>query len=113
MTVSDPTVLLVDDDPLLRGFLADNLIADGVAVVSAESLADAQSCAVFPLFAAESLAGALRRIELSPPDVVVVDVALPDGSGLDLVARVRGSAQAGTRGGHAVPSVRSLCARGA
>jgi len=80
MTVSDPTVLLVDDDPLLRGFLADNLIADGFAVVSAESLADA-----------------LRRIELSPPDVVVVDVALPDGSGLDLVARVRGSAQAGTR----------------
>jgi len=80
MTVSDPTVLLVDDDPLLRGFLADNLIADGFAVVSAESLADA-----------------LRRIELSPPDVVVIDVALPDGSGLDLVARVRGSAQAGTR----------------
>ena len=27
MTVHDPTVLLVDDDPLLRGFLADNLIA--------------------------------------------------------------------------------------
>jgi len=86
MPATDPTVLLVDDDPLLRGFLADNLIADGFAVGSADSLADA-----------------LRRIELAPPDVAVVDVGLPDGSGLELVARVRASGQAGTRVDPALP----------
>jgi DNA-binding response OmpR family regulator len=80
MSASDPTVLLVDDDPLVRGFLADNLIADGFAVVAAESLGEA-----------------LRRLELAPPDVAVVDVGLPDGSGLELVARVRAAGEAGTR----------------
>ena len=80
MPATHPTVLLVDDDPLLCGFLADNLIADGFTVVAADSLAEA-----------------LRRLELEPPNVAVVDVGLPDGSGLELVARVRASGQAGTR----------------
>ena len=86
MTAHDPTVLLVDDDPLVRGFLADNLIADGFAVVAAESLDEA-----------------LRRLELAPPDVAVVDVGLPDGSGLELVSRVRASGRAGTRLDPALP----------
>jgi DNA-binding response OmpR family regulator len=86
MRAHDPTVLLVDDDPLLRGFLADNLIADGFAVSSADSLAEA-----------------LRRVELAPPDVVVLDVGLPDGSGLELVSRVRASGRAGTRMDPALP----------
>jgi DNA-binding response OmpR family regulator len=86
MSASDPTVLLLEDDPLVRGFLADNLIADGFAVTAADSLAEA-----------------LRRLELSPPDVVIVDVGLPDGSGLELIAHVRASAQAGTRVDPALP----------
>jgi DNA-binding response OmpR family regulator len=86
MTAHDPTVLLVDDDPLVRGFLADNLIADGFAVVAAESLDEA-----------------LRRLELAPPNVAVVDVGLPDGSGLELVSRVRASGRAGTRLDPALP----------
>ena len=40
MSATDPTVLLVDDDPRVRGFLADNLIADGFAVVGADTLAE-------------------------------------------------------------------------
>ena len=95
MSASHPTVLLVDDDPLVRGFLADNLIADGFAVVTADSLADA-----------------LRRLELAPPDVAVVDVGLPDGSGLELVGHVRGSGRAGTRVDPALP-VLVLSGRGA
>jgi DNA-binding response OmpR family regulator len=91
----EPTVLLVEDDPLVRGFLADNLIADGFAVVGAETLAEG-----------------LRRIELAPPDVAVVDVALPDGSGLELVARVRAAGQAGTRMDPALPML-VLSGRGA
>jgi DNA-binding response OmpR family regulator len=86
MSATDPTVLLVEDDPLVRGFLADNLIADGFAVVGAESLGEA-----------------LRRLELAPPDVAVVDVCLPDGSGLELLARVRAAGSAGTRVDPALP----------
>ncbi len=86
MSATDPTVLLVEDDPLVRGFLADNLIADGFAVVGAESLGEA-----------------LRRLELAPPDVAVVDVCLPDGSGLELLARVRAAGTAGSRVDPALP----------
>ena len=70
MSASDPTVLLVEDDPLVRGFLADNLTADGYDVLVADTLHDA-----------------LRLLEFAPPDVAIVDVGLPDGSGLDLIAR--------------------------
>jgi DNA-binding response OmpR family regulator len=86
MSATDPTVLLVEDDPLVRGFLADNLIADGFAVVGADSLGEA-----------------LRRLEAAPPDVAVVDVGLPDGSGLELLARVRAAGSAGTRVDPALP----------
>src|SRR5688500_5143540 len=95
MRATEPTVLLVEDDPLSRGFLADNLIADGFAVVGAETLAEG-----------------LRRIELAPPDVVVVDVGLPDGSGLELVARVRAAGPAGPRLDPALPML-VLSGRGA
>jgi DNA-binding response OmpR family regulator len=72
MSATDPTVLLVEDDPLVRGFLADNLLADGFAVTGADTLREA-----------------LRLLELEAPDVAIVDVALPDGSGLELLSRVR------------------------
>src|SRR5215210_5655392 len=86
MTPAAATLLLVEDDPLVRGFLADNLIADGYAVVAADTLGEA-----------------LRRLELAPPDVLVVDIGLPDGSGLELVTRVRASSRAGTRVDPALP----------
>ena len=95
MTVPDPTVLLVEDDPLVRGFLADNLIADGFAVVGADTLAEG-----------------LRRLELAPVDLVIVDVGLPDGSGLELCARVRATGHAGARVDPALP-VLVLSGRGA
>jgi DNA-binding response OmpR family regulator len=73
MTVAaPPRILLVEDDAVLRTFLADNLTADGFAPLEAESVADA-----------------LRLLEHAPPDLALIDLALPDGSGLDLIARVR------------------------
>src|SRR5215213_3925495 len=75
MTATDTTVLLVEDDPLVRGFLADNLIADGYGVVGADTLREG-----------------LRLLEAGALDVAIVDVGLPDGSGLELVARVRATA---------------------
>jgi DNA-binding response OmpR family regulator len=67
-----PTILLVEDDPVLRTFLADNLTADGYDLVLAESLRDG-----------------LRELEYGRPDLAIVDLGLPDGSGLELIGRVR------------------------
>ena len=95
MSAFEPTVLLVDDDPLVRGFLADNLIADGYVVTGADTLHEG-----------------LRLIELAPPDVAIVDVGLPDGSGLDLVTRVRAADEAVSRVDPALPLL-VLSGRGA
>ncbi len=67
------TLLVVEDDAATRAFLADNLVADGFLVETAGSLQDGVS-----------------RLERSFPDAVLADVNLPDGSGLDLLRRVRG-----------------------
>jgi DNA-binding response OmpR family regulator len=66
------TLLLVEDDPVVRTFLADNLTADGFQVLLADCLRDG-----------------LRLLEYKRPDLAVVDVGLPDGSGLDLIRTVR------------------------
>ena len=66
------TLLLVEDDHGLRTFLADNLTADGYDVLLADTVHDA-----------------VRLLEYKQPDLALVDVGLPDGSGLDLIARVR------------------------
>src|SRR3954447_8047754 len=69
----DPaTLLLVEDDPLVRTFLADNLTADGYELLVADTVRDA-----------------LRALEYKQPDLAIVDLGLPDGSGLELVRRVR------------------------
>ena len=62
----------MEDDPVLRTFLADNLTADGYELIVAETLRDG-----------------LRELEYKRPDLAIVDLGLPDGSGLDLIARVR------------------------
>jgi len=59
-----PTIVLVEDDPVLSTFLADNLSADGYEPVVAETLRDG-----------------LRELEFRRPDLVIVDLGLPDGSG--------------------------------
>jgi DNA-binding response OmpR family regulator len=69
-----PTLLVVEDDPVIRTFLADNLTADG-----------------YDLIVADCVREGLRLLELFAPDVVVLDLGLPDGSGLELLKRVRGA----------------------
>ncbi len=67
-----PTLLVVDDDPLVRLTIADQLRHDGYAPIEADSLESArQLSAQFH------------------PDGFVIDVGLPDGSGLDLVREAR------------------------
>ncbi len=67
------TLLVVEDDAATRAFLADNLTADGFLVEPAGSLREG-----------------VARLDASFPDAVLADVNLPDGSGLDLLRRVRG-----------------------
>jgi DNA-binding response OmpR family regulator len=66
------TILVVEDDDATRTFLADNLTADG-----------------FELLVADSVRDGIRLLETKFPDLALIDVGLPDGSGLDLVRRVR------------------------
>ncbi|TML02777.1 MAG: response regulator transcription factor [Actinobacteria bacterium] len=66
------TILVVEDDDATRTFLADNLTADGFALLVADCARDG-----------------IRLMETKFPDLALIDVGLPDGNGLDLVRRVR------------------------
>ena len=73
MTADDAaTILVVEDDDATRTFLADNLTADG-----------------YDLLVAECARDGARLLETKFPDLLVLDVGLPDASGLDLLRRVR------------------------
>jgi DNA-binding response OmpR family regulator len=72
MTPDAARILVVEDDPVIRTFLADNLTADGYELLVADTFGDA-----------------LRALEYQRPDLAVIDLKLPDGSGLDLIRRVR------------------------
>ena len=80
LTSDAPTILVVEDDAATRSFLADNLIADGYEPLVAESAREG-----------------LRLLETRFPDLALVDVMLPDGSGLDLVRHVREAGESGAR----------------
>jgi DNA-binding response OmpR family regulator len=72
MRSETPTLLLVEDDPVLSTFLADNLTADGFELVQADAGHDG-----------------LRDLEFRRPDLAILDLGLPDGSGIELLTRVR------------------------
>jgi DNA-binding response OmpR family regulator len=73
-------ILVVEDDVPTRTFLADNLTADGYSLLVAATLRDA-----------------LRTLEYHHVDLAVVDLGLPDGSGLELLCRVREAGGGGAR----------------
>ena len=66
------TILVVEDDDATRTFLADNLTADG-----------------FELLVADCARDGVRLLETKFPDLVLLDLGLPDASGFELVRRVR------------------------
>ena len=89
MTADDPaTILVVEDDAPTRTFLADNLTADG-----------------YDLLVAGTIDQALIELESRRPDLAVVDLRLPDGSGLDLIRIVRCADGVGSRIDPALPLV--------
>lgn len=65
-------VLLVEDDPAIARSVIYTLERDGLAVTHSLLLSDAR-----------------RQLELGAPDLLILDVGLPDGSGLDLCREIR------------------------
>jgi two-component system catabolic regulation response regulator CreB len=71
-----PKILVVEDEPAIAESLAYSLRRDGFAVTVAPSLAAAE----------RDVSG---HDGAGPPDLVVLDLMLPDGSGFDLIGQVR------------------------
>jgi two-component system, OmpR family, KDP operon response regulator KdpE len=67
-------VLVVDDEPQVQRFLRPSLIAEGYDVVSATSGRTA-----------------LEQFQARQPDVVVLDLGLPDMDGKEVITRIRAS----------------------
>jgi len=65
-------VLVIDDDPVFRALVTAVLCKDGHPVVPAGSGAEA-----------------LDAMAAQPPDLIVLDIELPDMSGLELLSRLR------------------------
>jgi DNA-binding response OmpR family regulator len=72
MTDDAASILVVEDDHATRTFLADNLTADGYEVLACDSARDA-----------------LRLLETKAPDLLLLDLGLPDLAGLEVLRRLR------------------------
>jgi two-component system, OmpR family, KDP operon response regulator KdpE len=66
------TVLVVDDEPPIRRFLRTSLTAVGHRVVVAENAAEA-----------------LATMTAEKPDVIILDLGLPDRSGFEVITEIR------------------------
>jgi two-component system response regulator MprA len=67
-----PSVLVVDDEPGILDFVEMGLAQDGIDVIRATSAA-----------------AGIELARSEGPDLMIIDVGLPDGDGFDLLARVR------------------------
>jgi two-component system KDP operon response regulator KdpE len=68
----DPAVVLIEDEPQIRRFLRATLTSQG-----------------FRLFEAATGADGLVEVGARQPDVVIVDLGLPDMDGLEVIRRLR------------------------
>ena len=67
-----PCIVIVDDEPGIVDFVEMGLAQEGITVI-----------------AAGSVTAGLRAVRAERPDLVIVDIGLPDGNGFDLLARIR------------------------
>lgn len=69
------TVLIVEDDDLNLRFFNDLLLSEGYRTRTARTGADA-----------------IAQATAEPPDLILMDIELPEGSGLDIASRLRAEA---------------------
>ena len=67
-----PRILVVDDEPAIHRFLSPALLANDYEVLRADTAG-----------------AALRRIASDAPDIVILDLGLPDMDGKEVIAKVR------------------------
>ena len=67
-------VLVVDDEPAIRRFLRTSLMAQGYQVTEAEDAG-----------------GTLEALRREPPQILVLDLGLPDTDGFEVIRRIRGA----------------------
>jgi two-component system KDP operon response regulator KdpE len=68
-------ILVVDDEPTIRTLLRSTLARAGYDVVEAETARDAST-----------------SVDIDKPDLVLLDLGLPDRDGLEMIATLRGAA---------------------
>lgn len=66
------TILIIDDEKLIRWSLGQELKKDGFNVIEEENLC-----------------GAMRTIQINEPDLIILDQRLPDGTGLELLKKLK------------------------
>jgi two-component system KDP operon response regulator KdpE len=72
MSERKPRILVIDDEPQILRFLRTSLTANGYEVIEAGTVADGRAL-----------------INKEQPDVIVLDLGLPDGDGKDVLRHVR------------------------
>ncbi len=72
MSAPGPLVLVVEDEPQMRRFIRASLTSHGYRIVEAASAAEA-----------------VALMTTQPPDLVLLDLGLPDGDGIDVAKRLR------------------------
>jgi two-component system KDP operon response regulator KdpE len=73
MNAPKPKVLLIEDEKTIRRFVRAAVEEEGCAVVEAETMA-----------------GGLIEAGVQKPDLLILDLGLPDGNGIDLIRDLRG-----------------------
>src|SRR5919201_6128950 len=81
-------LLLLEDDEATAAFLADNLTADGFRVVTAAAVGEGWNA-----------------LELRHPDLLLLDLGLADGNGLELLDRLRAADGLASRVDPALPVI--------
>jgi len=69
-----PTILLIEDDPKVRSLVRDTLSMEGYRILESECVE-----------------AGMHLFSTRKPDLVVLDLKLPDGDGLDACRRIRQS----------------------
>ncbi len=71
--MADPAIVLIEDEPQIRRFLRTTLTAQG-----------------YRLFEVTTGSDGLVEVASRQPDVIIVDLGLPDMDGLEVIRRLRG-----------------------